>query len=175
MKKDSKRKKSLRPSQDIADKVDSPDSPDIAAVIDKMQQQLVILEKKIDTLISRPQDRPAEERRFSKPFNHFDRSGGYSRDNRDNRYRERNYTRAICAECNKECEVPFRPSGDRPVYCKECFAKRKEGGSFKGGYDNKIRDEGSAQGHHFVKHRGGASQRPGEGKKPNFRKRKGRA
>lgn len=30
--------------------------------------------------------------------------------------------KAICAECGKPCEVPFRPSGDRPVYCKDCFA-----------------------------------------------------
>jgi len=36
--------------------------------------------------------------------------------------------KATCAECKKECEVPFKPSGGRPVYCKECFAKRKEGG-----------------------------------------------
>jgi len=35
--------------------------------------------------------------------------------------------KAICADCGKECEVPFKPSGDRPVYCKECFAKRKGG------------------------------------------------
>lgn len=30
--------------------------------------------------------------------------------------------KAVCAECGKPCEVPFRPSGDRPVYCKDCFA-----------------------------------------------------
>jgi len=36
--------------------------------------------------------------------------------------------KATCAGCQKECEVPFKPSGDRPVYCKECFSKRKEGG-----------------------------------------------
>ena len=36
--------------------------------------------------------------------------------------------KATCAECNKECEVPFKPSGDRPVYCKECFSKRKSSG-----------------------------------------------
>ena len=35
--------------------------------------------------------------------------------------------KATCAECHKECEVPFKPSGDRPVYCKECFSKRKGG------------------------------------------------
>jgi CxxC-x17-CxxC domain-containing protein len=34
---------------------------------------------------------------------------------------------AVCAECRKQCEVPFKPSEGRPVYCKECYAKRKEG------------------------------------------------
>lgn len=29
--------------------------------------------------------------------------------------------KAICAECNESCEVPFRPTGDKPVYCKGCF------------------------------------------------------
>ncbi len=28
---------------------------------------------------------------------------------------------AICGSCGKDCEVPFRPTGDRPVYCKNCF------------------------------------------------------
>lgn len=41
--------------------------------------------------------------------------------------RPREMHKAICEECKKECEVPFKPSGDRPVYCKECFSKRKEG------------------------------------------------
>ena len=35
--------------------------------------------------------------------------------------------KAVCADCKKECEVPFKPSGDRPVYCKDCFSKRKGG------------------------------------------------
>jgi len=26
-----------------------------------------------------------------------------------------------CSKCGKDAEVPFKPSGDRPVYCKECF------------------------------------------------------
>ena len=33
--------------------------------------------------------------------------------------------KAICADCRMECEVPFKPSADRPVYCKKCFAARK--------------------------------------------------
>jgi CxxC-x17-CxxC domain-containing protein len=30
----------------------------------------------------------------------------------------------VCAECKKDTEVPFLPSGDRPVYCSDCFSKR---------------------------------------------------
>ncbi|MFZ3059079.1 MAG: CxxC-x17-CxxC domain-containing protein [Candidatus Methanoperedens sp.] len=33
--------------------------------------------------------------------------------------------KATCADCGKETEVPFKPSGDRPVYCQECFQKHK--------------------------------------------------
>lgn len=32
---------------------------------------------------------------------------------------------AVCAECGKECQVPFKPSEDRPVYCKDCYRKKK--------------------------------------------------
>jgi CxxC-x17-CxxC domain-containing protein len=28
---------------------------------------------------------------------------------------------AVCSKCGKKCQVPFRPSNDRPVYCKDCF------------------------------------------------------
>ena len=31
----------------------------------------------------------------------------------------------VCAECGKDTEVPFKPSGDRPVYCSDCFNKNK--------------------------------------------------
>ena len=30
---------------------------------------------------------------------------------------------AVCAECAKECEVPFEPREGRPVYCSECYNK----------------------------------------------------
>lgn len=33
---------------------------------------------------------------------------------------------AVCASCGKEARLPFKPTGDRPVYCSECFAKLKE-------------------------------------------------
>ena len=36
--------------------------------------------------------------------------------------------KAVCSDCKKECEVPFKPRGDRPIYCKECYSKRKDSG-----------------------------------------------
>ena len=32
---------------------------------------------------------------------------------------------AVCSNCGKETEVPFQPSGDKPVYCRECFQARR--------------------------------------------------
>lgn len=38
-----------------------------------------------------------------------------------------------CDQCGKDCEVPFRPSGDKPVYCSDCFeSKRDDGGRDSG-------------------------------------------
>lgn len=37
--------------------------------------------------------------------------------------------KAICDKCNKSCEVPFRPSEDKPVYCNECFGGKRDGGN----------------------------------------------
>ena len=31
----------------------------------------------------------------------------------------------ICDECSKEAEVPFKPKPNLPVYCKECYLKKK--------------------------------------------------
>ena len=42
-------------------------------------------------------------------------SGGY------NNRPEREMFPAVCATCGKETTVPFRPSGEKPVYCRECF------------------------------------------------------
>ena len=29
--------------------------------------------------------------------------------------------KAICSNCNKPCEVPFKPNGSKPVLCRDCF------------------------------------------------------
>lgn len=33
--------------------------------------------------------------------------------------------KATCAECKNVAEVPFRPTGDKPVFCKDCFGGNK--------------------------------------------------
>ncbi|NOX71942.1 MAG: DNA-directed RNA polymerase [Candidatus Micrarchaeota archaeon] len=33
--------------------------------------------------------------------------------------------KAICSDCGKECEVPFKPTEGRPVYCRDCFQKHR--------------------------------------------------
>ncbi|MGA3060960.1 MAG: CxxC-x17-CxxC domain-containing protein [Candidatus Bathyarchaeia archaeon] len=33
--------------------------------------------------------------------------------------------KAFALTGGKECEVPFQPTGDRPVYCAECWAKNR--------------------------------------------------
>ena len=32
----------------------------------------------------------------------------------------------ICDGCGQTTEVPFQPRGDKPVYCRECFAAQRQ-------------------------------------------------
>ena len=32
---------------------------------------------------------------------------------------------AVCAQCGKECQVPFQPRQGKPVYCSECYSANK--------------------------------------------------
>ena len=57
--------------------------------------------------------------------------GGRNNDRRDGN-RNNNFSRgpmkmhkATCSGCKKECEVPFKPTEGRDVFCKECFAKKR--------------------------------------------------
>ncbi len=59
--------------------------------------------------------------------------GRFDRDQRREGFRSnfrgnfgpREMHKATCSDCGKECEVPFKPTEGRPVYCKECYAKKK--------------------------------------------------
>jgi CxxC-x17-CxxC domain-containing protein len=55
--------------------------------------------------------------------------GGYDR-------APRQMTQVTCSNCGKETEVPFVPTGDRPVYCSDCFSQmggNRNSGSRGGG------------------------------------------
>ena len=32
---------------------------------------------------------------------------------------------AKCGDCGNDCQIPFRPKEDRPVYCRECFQNHR--------------------------------------------------
>ena len=50
--------------------------------------------------------------------------GGFRGGFRDN-FGPREMHKAVCSECKKECEVPFKPTEGKPVYCRDCYAKKK--------------------------------------------------
>ncbi len=52
--------------------------------------------------------------------------GGFDRNRNDRQMYD-----AICDKCGKDCQVPFQPTGEKPVYCSNCFEKTsgRDGGS----------------------------------------------
>lgn len=67
--------------------------------------------------------------RFKGRSGSFDRggNGGFDRGNRNSGGRPEMH-KAVCSECGDNCEVPFRPTGEKPVLCSTCFGN-KNGGS----------------------------------------------
>jgi CxxC-x17-CxxC domain-containing protein len=49
--------------------------------------------------------------------------GEFDRGPRD--FGPREMHKATCSECNQECEVPFKPTEGKPVYCRECYRKKR--------------------------------------------------
>ena len=135
--------------------------PDLGGIISKMQQQLASLDRKIDMLISR-----------SSPSQRFDQPQRQGEPRQDNAYRPRPMHKAICADCSKECEVPFRPRPERPVYCQACFAKRKSGGPFKERQENRPPEARIVQESLFDKSHAGEKRRGADKKRPRVHKKK---
>lgn len=68
------------------------------------------------------------------------RSFGASNFNRGNFGGPTEMHQAVCARCGKTCEVPFRPNGRKPVFCKECFGQQ-DGAPAHARRDDARRDE----------------------------------
>ena len=88
------------------------------SLINNIQAKLIELDMKMDTLIFRNSSDTRTTPKLA--INSVSQS---PRPNDQNRARTMHT--AICADCKKECTIPFKPSGDRPVYCKDCFSRRK--------------------------------------------------
>jgi len=46
----------------------------------------------------------------------------------------------VCSDCGQETQVPFQPSGDRPVYCRDCFTKHRSENKGGGGAGGETRE-----------------------------------
>ena len=74
------------------------------------------------------------------------RRGRDDRRERDDRRRGRDdrrpMHRATCDECGAECELPFRPNQDKPVYCNNCFSRNKPRDNNRSRGDNRSKGRG---------------------------------
>lgn len=67
------------------------------------------------------------KKNFKKPGGF--KPGGFSRPSFGGPSRGRDFNgpsetyKATCSKCNSACEVPFRPNGKKPVFCKNCFVR----------------------------------------------------
>jgi len=101
---------------------------DVVGLITTLIQKLVVLETKIDNVLNRVSHQPMEaprQHQYQRPAP----SVPAAHSNMHNNNRRPMYS-AVCADCGKNCEVPFRPSADRSVYCKICFTARKKKDTF---------------------------------------------
>ena len=92
---------------------------DIVGLLTTLIQKLASFEAKIDTVLSRIPSQPSvapSPKPSPVSVNEHHR-------------KPRPMYKVICSDCGNDSEVPFKPSGDRPVYCKECFAIRKRKGN----------------------------------------------
>lgn len=84
-------------------------------------------------------------------FKNFSDRGGFGGSNRSrsfggnrggfggNRNSDRQMFDAVCDKCGQDCQVPFQPTGEKPVYCSNCFEKTsgREGGNRDFGGQNR--------------------------------------
>ena len=47
------------------------------------------------------------------------------RDSGRSSFEKRTMHKVICDKCGQSCEVPFKPTEGKPVYCKDCFRKEE--------------------------------------------------
>ena len=67
--------------------------------------------------------------RDSERFGRSDRNSGRGRRDSD----RQSMHKVVCDKCGKDCEVPFKPTSNKPIYCSDCFRKEDNRGSSNSG------------------------------------------
>ena len=68
-------------------------------------------------------DRYSKSKQTSSRYSRDDKPLQSYRNSRDERKPEMHTV--TCGDCGDECQIPFEPKFNRPVYCSECFQKHK--------------------------------------------------
>ena len=63
----------------------------------------------------------------------------------DSRRGPREMFEITCEQCGKTDTVPFKPKGDRPVYCADCFRKQKEQSGSQEQSQPEVQEESAGQ------------------------------
>jgi CxxC-x17-CxxC domain-containing protein len=124
-----KKKASSKSKSSAVPKVD----PYIDGLMSKLLERLVSLENKLDRVLSQSAGAPSGNSHVPKAQSQQQAPHVPQQQPVQQQRRDRVMYEAICADCSKVCEVPFKPSEDRAVYCKECFGRRKSGGNIGNG------------------------------------------
>ncbi|HEY0011095.1 MAG TPA: CxxC-x17-CxxC domain-containing protein [Candidatus Paceibacterota bacterium] len=64
----------------------------------------------------------------SGPRRPFGGNGGGQRFSGNRGFDQKEMFSAECNSCHKQCQVPFRPNGKKPVYCPDCFKRDDDRG-----------------------------------------------
>ncbi len=84
---------------------------------------------------NKPQDSGSDRDDRGSRYSRDDRGSRYSRDDRGSRYSRDDRgsrddgrgesTTVTCSDCGTQCQVPFVPRTNKPVYCSDCFRQNK--------------------------------------------------
>jgi len=99
---------------------------DIYGLITTIQGQLAVLDKKFDNFMTKSLTELAQAMAAAKPAPVRPIIVQQPANRLPVDRPARPMYAVICYACGEDCEIPFKPSGNRPVYCRMCFAKRKE-------------------------------------------------
>jgi CxxC-x17-CxxC domain-containing protein len=108
----------------------SKNTNDVAGVMVQIQEQLAVMNEKLDSFMTKSLTELAQALAASKPVVRTPPPAVSSpqepaRPAQHEFLNRRQMYAVVCYECGKDAQLPFKPSGDRPVYCPECFAARK--------------------------------------------------